>query len=75
MDDKIKTFLSQLKGDFEMSQEVTMGLITGDVTDPLWMKIEARKEVIGDVLDDLNLVGLITDKEALKWADKFGVEI
>lgn len=61
-----------------MAQEGTAGLIKmfgeGD-NDPLHMKICARKEVIGDVLDSLVKVGLITDKEALKWAESFDVEI
>lgn len=74
----MKDFLSDLKRTYEMSQEATVGLIEmfgmGD-KDPLNMKISARKEVIGDVLDSLVKVGLITDKEAIEQAESFDVEI
>lgn len=75
MDEKTKAFLSELKSVYERSQEVTKGLIQGDVTDPLWMKISAREEVVGDVLDSLVKVGLLTEKEAIEQADLFDVEI
>ena len=75
MDEKTKAFLSDLKETYEMSQEVTKGLIQPGVTDSLWMKISARKEVIGDVLDSLVKVGLSTEKEALEQAETFDVEI
>lgn len=78
MDAKTKDFLSDLKETYKMSQEGTKGLIDmygiGD-KDPLNMKISARKEVIGDVLDSLVKVGLLTEKEALEQAETFGVEI
>lgn len=78
MEDKIKTFLSDLKETYERSQEGTKGLIEmfgeGE-KDPLNMKISAREEVIGDVLDSLVKVGLLTEKEALEQAESFDVEI
>ena len=78
MDAKMKAFLSDLKPVYERSQEGTLGLIEmygqGD-KDPLNMKISARKEVIGDVLDSLVKVGLLTEKEALEQAESFDVEI
>lgn len=71
----IQEFLSRLKGTYESAQEISRYVATvADMTE-MHAKIEARKELIGDVLDELNLVGLITDKEALKWAESFDVEI
>lgn len=75
MDEKTKAFLSDLKETYEMSQEVTKGLIQPGVTDSLWMKISARKEVIGDVLETLKFVGMLTEKEAVEQAELFDVEI
>ena len=78
MNVKTKAFLSDLKETYEMSQEGTKGLIDmyrqGE-KDPLNLKISARIEVIGDVLDSLVKVGLLTEKEALEQAESFGVEI
>lgn len=78
MDIKTKDFLSDLKRSYEMSQEATLGLIemygVGD-KDPLNMKISARKEVIGDVLDSLSKARLITKEEAVEQAELFDVEI
>lgn len=78
MDEKTKAFLSELKSVYERSQEGTKGLIEmfgeGE-KDPLNMKISAREEVIGDVLDSLAKVGLLTEKEALEQAESFDVEI
>lgn len=78
MDEKTKAFLSELKSVYERSQEGTKGLIEmfgeGE-KDPLNMKISAREEVIGDVLDSLVKVGLLTEKEATEQAESFGVEI
>ena len=78
MNEKTKAFLSELKSVYERSQEGTKGLIDmygqGD-KDPLNLKISARKEVIGDVLDSLVKVGLLTEKEALEQAETFDVEI
>lgn len=78
MDEKTEKFLSHLKRRYESSQEGTKGLIEmhgmGD-KDPLSMKISARKEVIGDVLESLEFVGMISDSESLEWAESFDVEI
>ena len=78
MDAKKEKFLLDLKETYERSQEGTKGLIDmygqGD-KDPLNLKISARKEVIGDVLDSLAKVGLLTEKEALEQAESFDVEI
>lgn len=78
MDEKTKAFLSELKSVYERSQEGTKGLIEmfgeGE-KDPLNMKISAREEAIGDVLDSLVKVGLLTEKEAIEQADLFDVEI
>lgn len=78
MDEKTEKFLSHLKRRYESSQEGTKGLIEmhgmGD-KDPLNMKISARKEVIGDVLESLEFVGMISDSESLEWAESFDVEI
>ena len=78
MDEKTEKFLFHLKRRYESSQEGTKGLIEmhgmGD-KDPLNMKISARKEVIGDVLESLEFVGMISDSESLEWAESFDVEI
>ena len=78
MNEKTKAFLSELKSVYERSQERTKGLIDmygqGD-KDSLNLKISARKEVIGDVLDSLVKVGLLTEKEAIEQAETFDVEI
>ena len=78
MDENIKEFLFRLNRIYELSQEDTLGLIemygVGD-KDPLNMKISAREEVIGDVLETLSDVGIITNKEALEWAESFDVAI
>ena len=78
MNEKTKAFLSELKSVYERSQQGTKGLIDmygqGD-KDPLNLKISARKEVIGDVLDSLVKVGLLTAKEAVEQAELFDVEI
>lgn len=75
MDEKTKSFLSRLKWTYEMSQEATKELIDGNEMDPLNLKISARKEVVSDVLESLRVVELITDKEALEWAELFEVEL
>ena len=78
MNVKTKAFLSDLKEAYEMSQEGTKGLIDmygqGD-KDPLNLKISARQEVISDVLETLNDVGMITEKEMIEQAELFDVEI
>lgn len=78
MNEKTKAFLSELKSVYERSQEGTLGLIEmhgmGD-KDPLNMKISAREEVIGDVLDSLVKVGLLTEKEMIEQAELFDVEL
>lgn len=78
MNEKTKAFLSELKSVYERSQEGTKGLIDmygqGD-KDPLNLKISARQEVIGDVLETLNDVGMITEKEMIEQAELFDVEL
>lgn len=78
MDAKTKSFLSLLERIYESSQEVTKGVIDlhgMEDKDPLNMKISARKEVIGDVLESLEFVGMLTEKEAVEQAELFDVEI